>query len=110
MAKLRMARERVEKMLAERVRVGEDLDAKVKVAEKTGGYSDWWVTATGSDRSMRRDDAANSQLTARRLPRRGPLHSLHTARQGGRNLHDLLQHSSNLPAPIKQSASGSDVE
>jgi uncharacterized protein (TIGR02391 family) len=41
MAKLRMARERVEKMLAERVRVGEDIDAKVKVAEKTGGYSDW---------------------------------------------------------------------
>src|ERR1700680_492722 len=41
MAKLRMARERVEKMLAERVRVGEDLDAKVKVAEKTGGYNDW---------------------------------------------------------------------
>ena len=41
MAKLRMARERVEKMLAERVRVGEDLDAKSKVAEKTGGYRDW---------------------------------------------------------------------
>ena len=36
-----MARERVEQMLAERVRVGEDLEAKVKVAEKTGGYSDW---------------------------------------------------------------------
>ena len=41
MAQLRMARERVEKMLAERVRVGEDLDAKSKVAEKTGGFRDW---------------------------------------------------------------------
>jgi hypothetical protein len=40
-ARLRMSRERVEKMLAERVRVGEDLDAKIKVAEKAGGYSDW---------------------------------------------------------------------
>jgi len=40
-AKLRMARERVEKMLAERVQVGEELDAKVKIAEKTGGYADW---------------------------------------------------------------------
>ncbi len=41
MAKLRVPRERVEKMLVERIRVGEDLDAKVKVAEKTGGYGDW---------------------------------------------------------------------
>ena len=41
MAKLRVPREQVEKMLVERIRVGEDLDAKVKVAEKTGGYSDW---------------------------------------------------------------------
>jgi uncharacterized protein (TIGR02391 family) len=41
MAKLRMARERVEKMLAERVRVGEDIEAKIKVAEKHGGYSEW---------------------------------------------------------------------
>jgi hypothetical protein len=37
MAKFRMPRERVDKMLAERVRVGEDIDAKSKVAEKTGG-------------------------------------------------------------------------
>jgi Protein of unknown function (Hypoth_ymh) len=41
MAKLRMARERVEKMLAERVRAGEDLDKKAEVAKRTGGYRDW---------------------------------------------------------------------
>jgi uncharacterized protein (TIGR02391 family) len=41
MAKLRMPRERVEKMLLEHIRVGEDLDVKLKVAEKTGGYRDW---------------------------------------------------------------------
>jgi uncharacterized protein (TIGR02391 family) len=41
MAKLRMPRERVEKMLAERIRAGKDLDAKIKLAEKTGAYRDW---------------------------------------------------------------------
>ena len=41
MAKLRMPRERVEKVLLEHIQVGEDLDAKIKVAEKTGGYRDW---------------------------------------------------------------------
>jgi uncharacterized protein (TIGR02391 family) len=41
MAKLRMPRDRVEKMLVERIRAGKDLEAKIKVAEKTGGYSDW---------------------------------------------------------------------
>ena len=41
MAKLRMPRERVETMLANRIRAGEDVAAKVKVAETTGGYSDW---------------------------------------------------------------------
>jgi uncharacterized protein (TIGR02391 family) len=41
MAKLRMPRERVEKMLVERIRVGKDLAAKVRVAEETGGYRDW---------------------------------------------------------------------
>jgi uncharacterized protein (TIGR02391 family) len=41
MAKLRMTLERAEKMLAECVRVGEDLNAKAEVAERTGGYGDW---------------------------------------------------------------------
>jgi uncharacterized protein (TIGR02391 family) len=41
MAKLRMPRERVEKMLVERIRVGNDLAAKVRIAEETGGYRDW---------------------------------------------------------------------
>jgi uncharacterized protein (TIGR02391 family) len=41
MAKLRVPRERVEKMLVERIRVGKDLDAMVKLAEKTAGYRDW---------------------------------------------------------------------
>jgi uncharacterized protein (TIGR02391 family) len=41
MAKLRMPRERVEKVLIERIRAGEDLAAKVEVAERTGGYRDW---------------------------------------------------------------------
>ena len=41
MAKLRVPREQVEKMLGERVRVGEDLAAKAELAESTGGYKDW---------------------------------------------------------------------
>jgi uncharacterized protein (TIGR02391 family) len=41
MAKLRMARERVEKMIAERVRAGKDLEKKAEVAKRTGGYRDW---------------------------------------------------------------------
>jgi uncharacterized protein (TIGR02391 family) len=41
MARLRMPHERVEKMLVDGIRAGKDLDAKIKVAEKTGGYSDW---------------------------------------------------------------------
>ncbi len=41
MAKLRMQRERVEKVLAECIREGEDVAAKAEVAEKTGGYRDW---------------------------------------------------------------------
>jgi len=41
MAKLRMPRERVEKMLVERIRAGKDLEAKIKIAEKTAGHSDW---------------------------------------------------------------------
>jgi hypothetical protein len=41
MAKLRMPRERVEKMLDECIRAGKELDAKIKVAEKTRAYRDW---------------------------------------------------------------------
>jgi uncharacterized protein (TIGR02391 family) len=41
MAKLKMPRERIEKMLVERIRTGKELEAKIKVAEKTGGYRDW---------------------------------------------------------------------
>ena len=47
-----MPRERVEKMLLERIRVGQELEANVKVAEKTRGYGDWlhllevWRNAT----------------------------------------------------------------
>ena len=41
MAKLRVPREQVEKMLAERIRAGKDLAAKTEVTEKTGGYRDW---------------------------------------------------------------------
>ena len=41
MAKLRMPVERAGKMLADRIRAGEDVAAKVKLAEATGGYRDW---------------------------------------------------------------------
>jgi uncharacterized protein (TIGR02391 family) len=41
MAKLRRPREQVERVLVERIRVGKDLDAKIKVAEETRGYRDW---------------------------------------------------------------------
>jgi len=41
MTKLRMPRERVEKMLVERIRAGNDISANVEVAETTGGYRDW---------------------------------------------------------------------
>ena len=52
MAKLRMPRERVEKMIVDRIRAGEDVAAKIEVAEATGGYRDWlhlfadWRNAT----------------------------------------------------------------
>jgi uncharacterized protein (TIGR02391 family) len=41
MAKLRIARAQVEKMLVERIRVGKDIDAKAELAERAGGYRDW---------------------------------------------------------------------
>jgi len=41
MAKLRMPVERAGKMLADRIRAGEDVAAKVELAEATGGYRDW---------------------------------------------------------------------
>jgi uncharacterized protein (TIGR02391 family) len=41
MAKLRMPVERAEKALADRIRAGEDIAAKVELAEATGGYRDW---------------------------------------------------------------------
>ena len=41
MAKLRMPVERVRKVLADCILAGEDVAAKVKLAEKTGGYRDW---------------------------------------------------------------------
>jgi uncharacterized protein (TIGR02391 family) len=41
MAKLRMPRERVEEMLVDRIRAGKGVEAKVEVAERTGGYRDW---------------------------------------------------------------------
>jgi uncharacterized protein (TIGR02391 family) len=41
MAKLRVPREQVEKVLVERIRAGEDVAAKVELAEATGGYRDW---------------------------------------------------------------------
>jgi hypothetical protein len=41
MAKLRLPREKVENVLVERVRLGEDLDAKVNIAERTWGHRDW---------------------------------------------------------------------
>jgi uncharacterized protein (TIGR02391 family) len=52
MAKLRLPRERVEKVIVELIRAGENLAAKVEVAERTGGYRDWlhlfatWRTST----------------------------------------------------------------
>jgi len=41
MAKLRMPLERARKMLADRIGAGEDIAAKVEIAERTGGYRDW---------------------------------------------------------------------
>jgi len=41
MAKLQRPRQSVEKMLVQRIRAGKDLDAKIKLAEKTGAYRDW---------------------------------------------------------------------
>lgn len=41
MAKLRMPVERVRKVLADCILAGEDVAAKVELAEKTGGYRDW---------------------------------------------------------------------
>jgi uncharacterized protein (TIGR02391 family) len=41
MAELQVPREQVEKVLVECIRAGEDLAAKVEVAERTGAYRDW---------------------------------------------------------------------
>jgi uncharacterized protein (TIGR02391 family) len=41
MAKLLVPREQVEKMLAERIRAGEDVATKAEVADRTGGHRDW---------------------------------------------------------------------
>jgi uncharacterized protein (TIGR02391 family) len=41
MAKLRVPREQAESVLSKRIRAGEDLAAKIEVAERTGGYRDW---------------------------------------------------------------------
>jgi len=41
MAKLQMPREQVKKMLVDRIRAGEDVDAKAEVAEKNWRHCDW---------------------------------------------------------------------
>jgi hypothetical protein len=41
MAKLQMSREQVKKMLVERIRAGEDVDAKAELAEKNWRHRDW---------------------------------------------------------------------
>jgi len=41
MAKLLKPREKVKKAIAARIRAGNDLTAKAKIAESTGGYEDW---------------------------------------------------------------------
>jgi hypothetical protein len=41
MAKLLMPREQVKKMLAERIRTGEDVDAKAEIAKKNWRHQDW---------------------------------------------------------------------
>jgi uncharacterized protein (TIGR02391 family) len=41
MAKLRIPIERAEKLLADRIRAGEDIAAKIELAEATSGYRDW---------------------------------------------------------------------
>ena len=41
MAKLRVPRERVERMLVECIRIGEDIAAKMELAEASGGFRDW---------------------------------------------------------------------
>jgi uncharacterized protein (TIGR02391 family) len=41
MAKLLVPRERVKKMLVERIQAGKDLATKTEVAKETGGYRDW---------------------------------------------------------------------
>jgi hypothetical protein len=45
MAKLRMPVERAGKMLADRIQAGEEVAAKIELAEKTGGYRDWGAAA-----------------------------------------------------------------
>jgi uncharacterized protein (TIGR02391 family) len=42
MATLRMDREQIQKMLREHIREGEDIEAKVTLAEKTRGFEDWF--------------------------------------------------------------------
>jgi len=41
MAKLQVPREQVRKVLLERIRAGETLNAQIKVAESNGGHRDW---------------------------------------------------------------------
>jgi uncharacterized protein (TIGR02391 family) len=41
MAKLKMPREQVQKMLVERIQAGKDIAAKAEVAERSAGYRDW---------------------------------------------------------------------
>ena len=113
MAKLRKPRERVEKMLAERVRIGEDLDAKVKVAEKTGGYSHWlhlledWrkdtiteLKAAYEGKDIAFEFEAVTGITEHSSPQFTFEHSTRKVRYGIMKLEDLIER---LPLALPES-------
>jgi uncharacterized protein (TIGR02391 family) len=104
MAKLRVPREQVEKVLVERIRAGEDVAAKVELAERTGGYSDWlhlfetWRNDTITQLKAAYEGTAIAQefeFTTERTERSSPSYTFENrktaVRSGIRQIESLIE-------------------
>ena len=104
MAKLRMPVERAGKVLAECILAGEDVAAKVELAEKTGGYRDWLqLLATWRNNSIAelkaiyegKDTAMEFEFATQTTERSSPSYTFEyrkgAIRQGIQKLESLVE-------------------
>jgi uncharacterized protein (TIGR02391 family) len=118
MAKLQVPREQVEKVLLERIRAGETLNAQIKVAESNGGHRDWlelfdtWRADTIAQLKASyegRDIALEFEFATDRMEGSSPLYTFGKKKEavqpGIRQLESLIERLQ-LAQPESQDAAG----